>query len=203
MTATVLTTSILSLKLSRQARQKKLIKGDNMIRTCLLAFTLLFISSINSIASNGPAEELLRQEATKLLDQNLWGDYDIEKIVVSSVEEVSIHNRDYPLFKAVISFSTKRNENRSKNMTWDGRTTLLNQNLYDDSDLCSRVNHLFLHCGVETGHIFEGDLELLLVQTGDNWQVLNPNWRRKTTYPLEGYLLMDGKNKEDYVLFSE
>ena len=66
-----------------------------MIRTCLLAFTLLFISSINSIASNGPAEELLRQEATKLLDQNLWGDYDIEKIVVSSVEEVSIHNRDY------------------------------------------------------------------------------------------------------------
>jgi hypothetical protein len=173
-----------------------------MIRTCLIACALLFVSSI-SIASNGPSEELVRQEATTLLNQTLWGDYDLEKVLVTSVEAVNIHNRDYPLFKAAITFSAKRNENRSQTMTVDGRTTMLNQNLYDDSDLCSRVNHLYLHCGVEAGHVFEGEMELLMVQTVQNWQTLNPNWRRKTTYPLEGYLLMDGKDKADYVLFSE
>lgn len=174
-----------------------------MMRTRIAAILLLFFVHAGTASSqtSGPSQEMVKQEAQKLLEKSLWGDYDIDKVQIQTIEDLSILGRDYPLTKAVVSFSAKRNEHRSKYIDQDGRTVALNQNLYDDEGLCAKVNQLYLYCGVDTGHVFEGDLELLLVKTNQGWEILNPNWRRKTSYPLEGYLIMEGKEKEGYVLF--
>ena len=58
------------------------------------------------------------------------------------------------------------------------------------------------HCGVPVGHVFDGRLQLLLaVDRAGSWRAVSPHWRSRREYPLQGYLLLEGRDKEGYVLF--
>ena len=49
--------------------------------------------------------------------------------------------------------------------------------------------------------MFAGTLEIVLgVDRTGTWRVVSPHWRSRPQYPLEGYLLLDGRAKEGYVL---
>jgi hypothetical protein len=99
---------------------------------------------------------------------------------------------DYGLVKATLEFSAKRNT--TKHPT-------LNPNMFEPGNsMCQ--GWLYLHCGIPIGHVFEGKLELLLgVDRDGSWRVVSPHWRSRTQYPLHGYLLLEGREKEGYVLF--
>ena len=61
---------------------------------------------------------------------------------------------------------------------------------------------LYLHCGVPIGHVFEGKLEVLLAIDGNGtWRAVSPHWRSRRLYSLHGYLLLEGREEEGYVLF--
>jgi len=56
---------------------------------------------------------------------------------------------------------------------------------------------LHLHCGVPAGHVFEGKLEVLLTVDRDgSWRVVSPHWRSRRRYSLDGYLLLEGREKK-------
>ena len=47
----------------------------------------------------------------------------------------------------------------------------------------------------------EGTLELLMaVDREGSWRAVSPHWRSRRPYALEGYLLLDGRAQEGYVL---
>ena len=61
---------------------------------------------------------------------------------------------------------------------------------------------LYLHCGVPIGHVFEGKLEVLLaVDRNGTWRAVSPRWRSRRLYSLHGYLLLEGRGEDGYVLF--
>jgi hypothetical protein len=91
-----------------------------------------------------------------------------------------------------MEFSAKRNT--TKHPT-------LNPNTFEPGNAMCR-GWLYLHCGVPIGHVFQGKLELLLAVDRDgSWRAVSPHWRSRRPYPLHGYLLLEGREEEGYVLF--
>ena len=139
------------------------------------------------------------REAGRIISQDLDGHYDIVSLQVLNVEGVGRQlERDYGLAKVTLEFSTRRNATRNPSLSPDAF----------EAGGCTPAKvptWFYLHCGVPTGHVFDGEMELLLVvgEKPDRWTAVSPNWRTLLSYPLQGYLLLKGKQKEGYVLFPE
>jgi hypothetical protein len=142
------------------------------------------------------AESGLR-EAREIISSELLGHYDITNLAVLKVEALPSRaqlGRDYGLATVTLTFSTKRNAARHPD---------LNPALFEPgSPMCK--GWLYLHCGVPVGHVFDGNLQLLLAaDRNGSWRAVSPHWRSRREYALHGYLLLDGREKEGYVLFRE
>lgn len=140
------------------------------------------------------AESALR-ETRDIIARELFGHYDLTHLAVLKTED--LQNRvalghDYGLVKVTLEFSAKRNTTRHPN---------LNPKMFEPGHpMCQ--GWLYLHCGVPAGHVFEGKLELLLAVDRDgSWRAVSPHWRSRQPYPLQGYLLLEGRGPEGYVLF--
>ena len=139
-------------------------------------------------------ESALR-ETRSIISRELFGHYDLTHLAVLRVEglrgRVSLEH-DYGLMRVTVEFSANRNH--TKHPT-------LNPNMFEPgSAMCQ--GWLYLHCGVPIGHVFQGTLDLLLAIDRDgSWRAVSPHWRSRTQYPLHGYLLLEGREKEGYVLF--
>jgi len=134
-------------------------------------------------------------EARGILSRELLGHYDISDLAVQKSEDfpaLTSFGHDYGLVKVTLAFATKRNATKHLN---------LNRDMFEPgSAMCQ--GWLYLHCGVPVGHVFEGKLELLLALDGDgSWRAVSPHWRSRRKYSLHGYLLLDGRDEEGYVLF--
>ena len=138
-------------------------------------------------------ESALR-ETRGIISRELFGHYDITNLVVLKVEALQdrIHQRDYGLVTVTLSFSTKRNATKHPNLNADM--------FVSGNAMCQ--GWLYLHCGVAVGHVFDGTLQVLLaVDREGSWRAVSPHWRSRREYSLQGYLLLEGREKEGYVLF--
>ena len=137
------------------------------------------------------------REARRILSEDLYGHYDVVRLQVLNIEGVGRQlGRDYGLAKVALEFSTKRNATRNPS---------LSPSAFEEGG-CTPAKvpaWFYLHCGVPAGHVFDGEMELLLVvsEKPDQWTAVSPNWRTLQSYPLQGYLLLEGKQEEGYVLF--
>jgi hypothetical protein len=133
------------------------------------------------------------QQTRDIVSRELFGHYDIVGLEVLRVEELRgriSSERDYGLVRVTLSFSATRNATRHQS---------LNPNVFEPGGCWG---WLYLHCGVPRGHVFEGKLEVLLAVDSEGfWRAVSPHWRSRMRYPLDGYLLMEGREKEGYVLF--
>jgi len=139
-------------------------------------------------------ESALR-ETRDVISRELFGHYDITSLVVLKIEPLPdrIHRgRDYGLVTVTLRFSTKRNATKHPNLNADM--------FVPGSAMCQ--GWLYPHCGVAVGHVFDGNLQVLLAVGRDgSWRAVSPHWRSRREYSLEGYLLLEGREKEGYVLF--
>ena len=138
------------------------------------------------------------REARRIISQDLYGHYDIVSLQVLNVEAVGQQlGRDYGLAKVTLEFSTQRNASRNPGLSPAAF----------EAGGCTPEKvpaWFYLHCGVPAGHVFDGEMELLLVvEKADRWTAVSPNWRTLVSYPLQGYLILEGKQKEGYVWFPE
>ena len=139
-------------------------------------------------------ESALR-ETRDIISRELFGHYDITNLVVLKIEALQdrIHRgRDYGLVTVTLRFSTKRNATKHPS---------LNAAMFEaGSAMCQ--GWLYLHCGVAVGHVFDGHLQVLLAIDRDgSWRAVSPHWRSRREYALQGYLLLEGREMEGYVLF--
>lgn len=135
-------------------------------------------------------------EARAILSLELFGHYDVAELQVQGVEhlrrQIASLGRDYALVKVRLKFSTARNTTKHSE---------LNPDMFVPGHaLCQ--GWLYLHCGVPAGHVFDGIMEVLLARAaGDGgWRAVSPHSRSRRQYPLDGYLLLEGRKKEGYVL---
>ena len=136
-------------------------------------------------------------EARAILAQELLGHYDLVRLTVERIEELPERRalgHDYGLASVTLAFSTRRNATRHP-----GR----NPTMFEPgSAMCQRW--LYLHCGVPVGHVFEGRMELVLALDGQgSWRAVSPHWRSRRQYPLDGYLLLNGREPDGYVGFPQ
>ena len=135
------------------------------------------------------------RETRDIMSRELFGHYDLTNLAVLKIEDLQDRlslGHDYGLVKITMEFSAKRNT--TKHPT-------LNPNTFEPGNAMCR-GWLYLHCGVPIGHEFQGKLELLLAVDRDgSWRAVSPHWRSRRPYPLHGYLLLDGRDEEGYVLF--
>jgi hypothetical protein len=135
------------------------------------------------------------REGQEILASELFGHYDVTRLVVVGIEPLPSRahlKHDYGLATVTLTFSTKRNATRHP---------ALNPVMFESgSPMCK--DWLYLHCGVPVGHVFEGHLLLLLAADRQgSWRAVSPHWRSRREYPLHGYLLLEGRAREGYVLF--
>jgi hypothetical protein len=139
-------------------------------------------------------ESALR-ETQDLMSRELFGHYDPVRLAGLRREDlrgqVSL-GEDYGLVRVTVEFSAKRNATKH---------SALNPSMFEPgSAMCQ--GWLYLHCGVPAGHVFEGTLELLMaIDREGSWRAVSPHWRSRTQHPLHGYLLLNGREEEGYVLF--
>jgi len=140
------------------------------------------------------AESALR-ETRDIISGELCGHYDVTDLVVLKIETLQdriYRGRDYGLVTVTLRFSTKRNATKHPN---------LNADMFEPGNAMCQ-GWLYLHCGVAVGHVFDGHLQVLLAIDRDgSWRAVSPHWRSRREYALQGYLLLEGREKEGYVLF--
>jgi hypothetical protein len=139
--------------------------------------------------------ETALRETRDVISRELFGHYDLTRLAVLKVEDLQgrgFLGHDYGLVKVTLEFSARRNATRHPT---------LNPSMFEPgSAMCQ--GWLYLHCGVPLGHVFAGKVGLLLAVDRDgSWRAVSPHWRSRTQYPLHGYLLLEGREKEGYVLF--
>ncbi len=140
------------------------------------------------------AQSALR-EARDVVSREMFGHYDLVRLTVLGIEDLQgrvVPGRAYGLARVTLEFSARRNLTRHP---------ALNPAMFEPgSPMCQ--GWLYLHCGVPAGHPLDGKLELLLAVDRDgSWRAVSPHWRSRRQYPLHGYLLMEGRDPEGYVLF--
>jgi hypothetical protein len=164
---------------------------------------MVFLSLCTMYCSAAPADdntdkqitEFALRETRDIISRELFGHYDITNLVVLQIEALPgrIHlGHDYGLVTVRLAFSTKRNATKHPSLSPD---------MFEPgSAMCQ--GWLYLHCGVAVGHVFDGRLQLLLAVDRDgSWRAVSPHWRSRKEYSLHGYLLLEGRDKEGYVLF--
>lgn len=170
-----------------------------MPRHTLIVFLSVWAVCCTSALADEDTEKKISEaalrEARDIMSRELFGHYDLTNLAVLKTEDlrgrVSL-GHDYGLVKVTLEFSAKRNTTKHPS---------LNPNMFEPgSAMCQ--GWLYLHCGVPIGHVFEGRLELLLAVDRDgSWRAVSPLWRSRRQYPLHGYLLLEGRAREGYVLF--
>jgi len=140
------------------------------------------------------AESALR-ETRDIISRELFGHYDVTDLVVLKIEILQdriYRGRDYGLVTVTLRFSTKRNATKHPS---------LNADMFEPGNAMCQ-GWLYLDCGVAVGHVFDGHLQVLLAIDRDgSWRAVSPHWRSRREYALQGYLLLEGREKEGYVLF--
>jgi hypothetical protein len=134
-------------------------------------------------------------ESRSIISRELFGHYDLTSLEVLKVEDLRGRvspEHDHGLVRVAVGFSAKRNH--TKHPT-------LNPDMFEPgSAMCQ--GWLYLHCGVSIGHVFQGTMDLLLaIDREGAWRTVSPHWRSRPQYPLHGYLRLEGREKEGYVLF--
>jgi hypothetical protein len=137
------------------------------------------------------ADAALR-ESRDLVARDLFGHYDLTELEVLRVEDLRGRvsaERDYGLVRITLRFAAKRNATRNPGQSPE---------VFEQGPC---TGWLYLHCGVPLGHVFAGRLEVLLAVDPDGaWRAVSPHWRSRRQYSLDGYLLLEGRDKEGYVL---
>jgi len=171
----------------------------------LRRFSIVFLSVCTVYGSSALADdntdkqiaESGLRETRDILARELFGHYDITNLVVLKIAALQdrIHRGyDYGLVTVTLRFSTKRNRTKHPN---------LNADMFEPGNAMCQ-GWLYLHCGVPVGHVFDGTLQVLLAVDRDgSWRAVSPNWRSRREYSLQGYLLLEGREKEGYVLFPQ
>jgi hypothetical protein len=134
-------------------------------------------------------------ETRDVLSRELFAHYDVVALRVLKIEDLRHAmraERQYGLARATLEFSARRNHSRSPSFS---------PSMFEPGHpMCQ--GWLYLHCGVPAGHVFEGRLELLLaLDRNGAWKAVSPHWQSRVQYPLHGYLLLEGRKMEGYVLF--
>lgn len=165
--------------------------------------SILFLSFFTLHGSSALAEEntdrkitaAALRETRDIISRELFGHYDATTLAVLRIEHLPDRmslGHDYGLVKVILEFWATRNTTKSPN---------LNPNVFEPGNAMCQ-GWLYLHCGVPVGHVFEGKLQILLaVDRNGEWRAVSPNWRSRRQYSLDGYLVLDGRKKEGYVLF--
>lgn len=139
--------------------------------------------------------EAALRETRDIVSRELFGHYDLTNLAVLKIEDLRGRVRlgqDYGLVKVTLEFAAKRNNSKHPS---------LNPNMFEPGNAMCQ-GWLYLHCGVPLGHVFDGRLELLLAVDRDGlWKAVSPHWRWRRQYSLHGYLLLEGREKDGYVLF--
>ncbi len=157
--------------------------------------TIFCVSAVAENETERQITDSVLQETRDIISRELYGHYDVTSLTVLDIVALPdrLHlGQDYGLVKVALAFSTKRNTTRSPNLNPDMFTP--------GSPMCQ--GWLYLHCGVPAGHVFDGRLQVMLAADRRGaWRAASPHWRSRTEYSLHGYLLLDGRDKEGYVLF--
>src|SRR5574341_2040185 len=158
-------------------------------------WTLYCALALAEDSFNRQIVESVLREARDIISRELFGHYDITSLAVLNVQALqpSMHPaRDYGLVMVTLTFATKRNTAKHPN---------LNPDMFEPGNAMCQ-GWLYLHCGVPVGHVFDGTLEVLLaVDREGSWRAVSPSWRSRRQYSLHGYLVLEGREKEGYVLF--
>jgi hypothetical protein len=170
-----------------------------MLRHSFLLFLIFGAMCCTSALADDSADKKITEsalaEARNIISRELLGHYDLTSLSILKLQGLQgrvSREHDYGLVRVTVEFSAKRNA--TKHPT-------LNPNVFGPgSAMCQ--GWLYLHCGVPIGHVFQGTMDLLLAIDRDgSWRAVSPHWRSRTQYPLHGYLLLEGREKEGYVLF--
>jgi hypothetical protein len=170
-----------------------------MLRHFCIVFLSLFIVYCSSALADDDTDKQITasalREARDTISRELFGHYDITNLAVLKIEPLQDRIRlghDYGLVTVTLTFATKRNTTKHPN---------LNPDMFEPGNAMCQ-GWLYLHCGVSVGHVFDGNLQVLLaVDREGSWKAVSPHWRSRRQYSLDGYLLLEGRKKEGYVLF--
>ena len=174
------------------SRLMRRVSAQEMLRPTAIIAAIFCIVCCSSTNANERVPlnvaEYALQETRDILSRELFGHYDITELEVLKLNDrVVLDVRDYGLAKVTLRFSAKRNAKST-----------LNPSLLEPGGCLAS---LYLHCGVAAGHVFAGKLEVLLAIDREGvWRAVDPNWRSRRQYPLSGYLLLEGRKKEGYVV---
>ena len=162
---------------------------------CLICSTGYSSFALADETTDRQISESALRETRDIISRELFAHYDIMSLVVLKIEALQdrIHRgRDYGLVTVTLRFSTKRNATKHPS---------LNADMFEPGNAMCQ-GWLYLHCGVAVGRVFDGNLQALLAVDRDgSWRAVSPHWRSRREYALEGYLLLEGREKEGYVLF--
>lgn len=161
----------------------------------LFGLCALAAAAIPVRSEDGNVTDAALAEARDILSRELFTHYNVVALRVLKVDDLRHAlqtERRYGLVKATLEFSARGNHSRSPSF---------NPSMFDPGhSMCQ--GWLYLHCGVPAGHVFEGKLELLLARDRNGaWKAVAPHWQSRVQYPLYGYLLLEGREMEGYVLF--
>jgi hypothetical protein len=137
------------------------------------------ISSANAADFSPAAESEVRRHIQKWTLEH----YDVDSVSILEVENLSVKRRE-DVKRVVAAFDAKRNDVKT-----------LHPQLYEN---CKNQGHFYLLC-LPKGHKFEGKLEVEITHTPKGWRILE-NYQSLQTYPLSRHLLLEGRQKEGYVL---
>ena len=161
-----------------------------------LSFYMVYCSS--ALADDNTDKQIIEsalRETRDIISRELFGHYDITNLEVLNIEGLRDRiqlGHDYGLVIVTLKFATKRNTTKHPN---------LNPDMFVPGNAMCQ-GWLYLHCGVPVGHVFDGKLQVLLaVDRERSWRAVSPHWRSRREYSLHGYLLLEGREKDGYVLF--
>jgi hypothetical protein len=158
------------------------------ISILLLSFlTVHYSSALAAENTDRKVIEAALRETGDLISRELWRHYDLIHLEVVKIEDLRDRiplGKDSGLVKVILEFSSKRNTTND---------STLNPKMFEPGNAMCQ---LYLHCGVPVGHVFEGKLPILLaVDRNSEWRVVSPNWRSRRQYSLDGYLVLEGREK--------
>ena len=156
-----------------------------------LLISVMLIFMVSQVRGNETFHDDAEREIRGLINQELMGHYNVSNISILEVKEQSAGWDEsynyYGIRTVVASFLAIRNEE------WHAS---LNRDVLADN--CDKSS-VWLLCRPE-GHRFEGKVKVDVVATVSGWKILNRNFRNIREFVLSGYLLLEGRQKEGYVL---
>jgi hypothetical protein len=161
----------------------------------VLGLWVLAAAAVPAESADGKITDAALAEARDVLSRELFAHYDVVALKVVKIDDLRHAmqaERQYGLARATLEFSARRNHSRSPSFS---------PSMFEPGHpMCQ--GWLYLHCGVPPGHVFEGRLELLLaLDRNGAWKAVSPHWQSRVQYPLHGYLLLEGREMEGYVVF--